>query len=348
MSDKLYFSSDYMEGAHPAIIEKLAQTNLCHTVGYGFDEYCESAREKIRTACGAPDADVYFIPGGTQTNATVISGLLRIYQGVIAANTGHIAGHEAGAIEYSGHKVITLPHKLGKITAQQIEEYISIFYADENCDHMVQPGMVYISNPTEYGTLYSKAELRALSEVCRKYKIPLYLDGARLAYALACEENDITLSDLASLCDVFYIGGTKCGALLGEAVVIPKHDYIGHFFTVIKENGALLAKGRVLGIQFDTLFENDLYLNIGKDAVRLAQKIKKALVENGYTLFFDTPANQIFAVMDNDCLEKLSEKVVYGFWERADEDRTVIRFATSWATNEEDVDKLIEILKGDK
>lgn len=345
MKEKLFFSSDYMEGAHPNIITRLTETNMHHTVGYGLDEYSDSAKDRIRLACACPNAQVEFLVGGTQTNATVIDAILRPYQGVIAANTGHISSHEAGAIEQSGHKVLCIPSTLGKISAEQIEEYIADYYNDDNHDHIVAPGMVYISQPTEYGTLYSHRELTEISSVCRKAGIPLYLDGARLAYALACDENDVSLKDLASLCDVFYIGGTKCGTLFGEAVVIPDPNLISHFFTIIKQHGALFAKGRILGIQFDELFKDDLYLKIGKDAVRFAHRIKTALKENGYQLFFDTPTNQVFCVMDNKELVEFGEKVVYGFWEKYDSDHTVIRLATSWATKEEDVDSLIDIIK---
>lgn len=258
-----HFDSDYMEGAHPLILEAFVRTNMEKTAGYGTDEYCASAREKILAACGLTSGEVHFLVGGTQTNATVIKALLRPYEGVIAATTGHIALHEAGAIEASGHKVLTIPALDGKISAEAVDEYIKAFRADEAWDHMVWPGMVYISQPTEYGTLYTLAELEALSAVCRKWEIPLFVDGARLGYALASPATDVTLKDLARLCDVFYIGGTKCGAMFGEAVVIPRKGLIPHFFTTIKQQGALLAKGRMLGVQFDTLFTDDLYLYIG-------------------------------------------------------------------------------------
>ena len=274
---RLYFASDYMEGAHPAIMKKLMETNLEKTVGYGQDPYTEDAKEKIRKACNAPEADVFLLVGGTQTNATVIDALLKSYQGVVAADTGHIATHESGAIEFGGHKVLTVPQKDGKISAQQIEKLVKDFYDDANYEHMVMPGMVYISQPTEYGTLYSREELAALSKVCRENHLPLYVDGARLAYALASPENDVTLTDLAELSDVFYIGGTKCGALFGEAVVIPQKGRIPHFFTIIKQHGALLAKGRIAGIQFGELFTDGLYLRIGKPAMEAADQIKDAL-----------------------------------------------------------------------
>ena len=341
---RLYFASDYMEGAHPAIMQKLVETNLEKTVGYGLDPYTESAKEKIRTACNAPDADIYLLVGGTQTNATVIDALLKSYQGVVAAETGHIATHESGAIEFGGHKVLTLPQKDGKIRAAQIEKMVKDFYDDANYEHMVMPGMVYISQPTEYGTLYSKEELTEISKVCRANHLPLYVDGARLAYALASPENDVTLSDLAELCDAFYIGGTKCGALFGEAVVIPQKGLIPHFFTIIKQHGALLAKGRIAGIQFDELFTDRLYERIGKPAIDAAEQIKEALKKFGYKLALDTPTNQIFCIVSNEVMKKIAKDVEFGFWEKYDETHSIIRFATSWATTMEDTQKLIRLL----
>ena len=341
---RLYFASDYMEGAHPAIMQKLVETNLEKTVGYGLDPYTESAKEKIRTACNAPDADIYLLVGGTQTNATVIDALLKSYQGVVAAETGHIATHESGAIEFGGHKVLTLPQKDGKIRAAQIEKMVKDFYDDANYEHMVIPGMVYISQPTEYGTLYSKEELTEISKVCRANHLPLYVDGARLAYALASPENDVTLSNLAELCDAFYIGGTKCGALFGEAVVIPQKGLIPHFFTIIKQHGALLAKGRIAGIQFDELFTDRLYERIGKPAIDAAEQIKEALKKFGYKLALDTPTNQIFCIVSNEVMKKIAQDVEFGFWEKYDETHSVIRFATSWATTMEDTQKLIRLL----
>lgn len=345
MTNFLSFSSDYMEGAHPLIIQRLIETNLIKTPGYGADNFSESAKEKIRCACKAPEAEVFFLIGGTQTNATVIDALLKSYQGVIAASTGHISVHEAGAIEFGGHKVLTLPHQNGKISAKQVKTLLDEYQNDANHDHMVMPGMIYLSHPTEYGTLYSLAELTEISSVCRSHHIPLYLDGARLAYALACPQNDITLADIASLCDVFYIGGTKCGALFGEAVVIPKAGTIPHFFTIIKQHGALLAKGRLLGIQFDTLFTDCLYENIGNSAVQAANQIRQALSQNGYTLCFDSPTNQIFCVIENTAMEHLAKQVEFGIWEKYDDSHTIIRFATSWATSMDDVEKLCHILK---
>ena len=341
---KLSFASDYMEGAHPRIISRLAETNLYRSAGYGMDEFSESAREKIRSACNAPDADIYFLAGGTQTNSTMIKVMISPYQGVIAADTGHISSHEAGAIEAGGHKVLTLTNHSGKLSASDIDSCICDYMNDENHDHMVMPGMVYISQPTESGTLYSLEELKAISQVCHSHDIPLYLDGARLAYALATGSNDVSLPDIAALCDAFYIGGTKCGALFGEAVVIPKHDRIPHLFTMIKQNGALLAKGRIAGIQFDTLFTDGLYQKIGLSAIACADRIRSALTESGYRQSIESPTNQIFVILKNDIAKSLSEKVELSFWEKYDADHVVMRIATSWATTDEDVSRLIEIL----
>lgn len=342
---RLFFSSDYMEGAHPAIMQKLLETNMCHTTGYGTDEYTAEAKEKIRQACECPSAEIHFLVGGTQTNATVIDALLRSYQGVIAADSGHICGHEAGAIEFGGHKVLTIPNKNGKISAAQIKKLLDGYYNDENHEHIVMPGMVYISQPTEFGTLYSKAELEEISRVCRENSIPLFVDGARLGYALACKVNDVTLPDMARLCDVFYIGGTKCGALFGEAVVIPNPKLIPHFFTIIKQHGALLAKGRLSGVQFGTLFTDGLYEKIGKNAADYADMIRQALSDCGYELCFGSPTNQVFLVVNEEQKKKFAEKVEFGFWERIDEEHTIIRFATSWATEEEAVRELIKLIE---
>ncbi len=341
---KLSFASDYMEGAHPAIIQRLVQTNMEQTSGYGTDEYCERARSLIRKACECPEAAVYFLVGGTQTNATVIDALLNRYEGVIAAQTGHVAVHEAGAIEFGGHKVLPIACDKGKITAASVKRYLLDFYADGNYEHMVHPGMVYISQPTEYGTLYTKQEMTAISAVCREYRIPLYVDGARLAYALACKENDVTLADLAELCDAFYIGGTKCGALFGEAVVIPDPKRSPHFFTIMKQHGALLAKGRLLGIQFETLFTDDLYLRIGENAIRTADTIRTFLDSHGYEQYFTAPTNQIFIVLENTRYAELSKKIAFGFWEKKDDSHTVVRIATDWATTPENVEKLLQAL----
>lgn len=339
----LYFENDYCEGAHTAILQKLVETNMEKVSGYGTDPYCASAREKIRAACNCPEADVFFISGGTQSNSIVIASMLQRWQGVIAAQTGHIAGHEAGAIEYTGHKVIGLPHQAGKLDAQTVREFAATFYADGNHDHMVFPGMVYISHPTEYGTLYTKAELEALHAVCREYRMPLFLDGARLGYGLVSEGTDVTLQDIARLTDVFYIGGTKVGALCGEAVVFPQ-GAPAHFMTMVKQQGALLAKGRLLGIQFDVLFTDDLYINISRNAIRTANVLKKALAEKGYTFFMDSPTNQIFVVLENEQLKALEGKAKFGFWEKYDDTHTVMRIATSWATRMDEVEQLIALM----
>ena len=320
------------------------ETNLEKKPGYGSDCYCEAAKAKIREACNAPAAEIFFLVGGTQTNATVSDAMLKSYQGVIAASTGHISVHEAGAIEFGGHKVLTLPHHNGKISASQIKALLEQYQNDANHDHMVMPGMVYLSHPTEYGTLYSREELIEISSLCHSHQIPLYLDGARLAYALACPQNDLTLADLAALCDVFYIGGTKCGALFGEAVVIPNAETIPHFFTIIKQQGALLAKGRLLGLQFDTLFTDHLYEKIGLPAIQAADRIRQILSQNGYVLCFDSPTNQVFCVIENAAMERLAKQVEFGFWEAYDDTHTIIRFATSWATRPEDAEALSYIL----
>ena len=344
MNEKLSFASDYEKGAHPNILKRLIETNTLKTAGYGLDFISESARNRIRKACGNEGAAVEFLVGGTQTNAVMIDALLRSYQGVIAAETGHISVHEAGAVEANGHKVLTVPHKYGKISAADVAKYLEDYYHDENHEHMVMPGMVYLSQPTEFGTLYSKAELRAFREVCGRYGIFLYVDGARLAYALSCPENDVSLADLAELCDAFYSGGTKCGALFGEAVVVPEPKKIPHLFTIIKQHGALLAKGRLRGIQFDELFRDDLYMRIGEPAINAAACIRKALQEKGYTLCFGSPTNQIFVVIENDALKALGEKVEYAFREKYDDDHTVIRLATDWGITESETNALIDVL----
>ncbi len=340
----LSFESDYIEGAHEKILRRLCETNLERLSGYGNDSYCESAKEKIKEACGCDDAEIFFLVGGTQTNQIVISSILKNYEGVISAESGHINVHEAGAIEATGHKVISLPQKEGKIEAEILKKYLSGFYADSTYEHMVIPGMVYISHPTEYGTLYSAGELRAISAVCREYGIPLYMDGARLAYALESEKTDVTLSMIAELCDVFYIGGTKVGALCGEAVVFTQKNIPKHFVTMVKRRGALLAKGRVLGVQFDTLFTDGLYFEIGKHANAMAMRIKNAFLRRGYKLFIDSYTNQQFVILENSVLERLSKNVKFSFWEVVDSEHTVVRFAASFATRECDVEALESLL----
>lgn len=339
----LYFENDYCEGAHEAILQRLIDTNYIKTPGYGSDEFCTSAKEKIRAACGCPAAEIHFISGGTQANAIVIASILQRWQGVVAAATGHINGHEAGAVEYTGHKVLALPHHNGKLDAGELRAYLETFFADANHEHMIAPGMAYISHPTEYGTLYTKAELTALHTVCAQYGLPLFLDGARLGYGLVSEGADVSLEDIAQLTDVFYIGGTKVGALCGEAVVFP-HGAPAHFMTMVKQQGALLAKGRLLGIQFDTLFTDGLYLKISRNAIETAAAIKKALAKKGYRFFIDSPTNQIFIVFANEQLAQLEGKVKLGFWEKYDDTHTVMRIATSWATRMDEVHELIGLL----
>lgn len=343
----LYFDCDYMEGAHPAILERLTQTNMEHTYGYGKDAYCEAAKEKIREACGCPEAEIFFLVGGTQTNATVIKGLLRPFEGVIAAETGHINVHEAGAIETGGHKVLGLPHQEGKLRAEDIRAYLEAFYRDGSHTHMVQPGMVYISHPTEFGTLYTRAELEALQAVCREYRLPLFLDGARLGYGLAAKHTDVTLQTIAASCDVFYIGGTKVGALFGEAVVIPCKGLLPGFFTLMKQQGAVLAKGRLLGLQFDTLFTDDLYLRISEHAISMAERLKEILTQAGCPLWLDSPTNQQFVILNPAQRQALEGKVSYEVWQELEEGLTAVRFATSWATRREDLEELRRILEED-
>ena len=341
----LSFASDYIEGAHPSILKRLAETNFEIQPGYGDDVWCLAAKEKIRAACRTPEAEVWFLSGGTQTNRTVISAYLADTEGVVAAVTGHVNGHEGGAIESSGHKVLTLPSSDGKLDAAVLRKYLEDFYADaDGYPHMVRPGMVYISHPTEFGTLYSLRDLEALRAVCDAYEIPLFLDGARLGYALATPGSDVTLPDVARLTDAFYIGGTKVGALLGEAVVFPRKAP-KYFFTHMKQNGAVLAKGRVLGLQFDALFTDGVYLEIARHAVEQAEKIRKTLAECGYRLHIDAPSNQIFVELGNDMIERLSREVVFTFWGKLDENRSVIRLCTSWATRAEAVDRLCAILR---
>lgn len=342
-TEKLSFESDYTTGAHPEILRKLTETNMESLPGYGTDLYCERAKEKIKQACNA-DVDIFFLVGGTQTNSIIISSLLRDYEGVIAADTGHVSIHEAGAIEYTGHKVLTIPHKNGKIEPAELAAYIKKFYDDENHEHMVFPGMVYISHPTENGTLYTKNELEQLSGICRKYEIPLFLDGARLGYGLMSKNTDVTLTDIATLCDVFYIGGTKVGALCGEAVVFRKAVMPKHFMTTVKQHGALLAKGRLLGVQFDTLFTDNLYFKISSHAIEMAELLKKALKEKNCRFAWESHTNQQFIILEISEFEDLKEKIGMSFWEKHDENHVVVRLATSWSTTEEDINKLKNLL----
>ncbi|MDG6896239.1 threonine aldolase family protein [Volucribacter amazonae] len=339
----LHFENDYNRGVHPVLLNALQQTNDECLAGYGADIYSARAKEKMKTACACPQAEVDFLVGGTQTNQVVIAAMLRPYQGVVAVETGHISVHEAGAIEYSGHKVLTLPAHQGKMCAQELRQYLSDFYADGNYEHMVFPGMVYISHPTEYGTLYSESELTELAQICQQYQLPLFLDGARLGYGLAVK-GAVDLPTIAKLVDVFYIGGTKMGALVGEAVVFTKGNRPAHFMTMIKQHGALLAKGRLLGVQFDCLFSNNLYQQLGRHAIEMAQRLKSLLQQKGYRFYLDSPTNQQFVIVENQKLAQLAEKVCYGFWEKYDDHHTVIRFATSWSTRPEEIEALAAIL----
>ena len=340
----LSFASDYVEGAHPAILRRFMETNLVKQPGYGTDEYTASAKERIKAACGCPEADVWFLTGGTQTNQVVIDTLLHSYEGVVAAVTGHIAAHEAGAIEFSGHKVLTIPQYQGKIRADDLAAFLTAYHTDENAEHMVRPGAVYISHPTEYGTLYKKEELTALRRICDDYEIPLFLDGARLGYGLVAPDSDLTLRDLAALCDVFYIGGTKVGALCGEAVVFSRRKAPKHFLSIIKQHGALVAKGRLLGVQFDTLFTDGLYETVSRHAIEMAELMRSIFREKGYEFFMETTTNQIFITLTDERKAELDKVCATSFWEKPDAEHTVVRFATSWAATVEDVLALAEIL----
>ena len=335
------FNCDYLEGAHPKILEKLVETNFVQTLGYGEDEFCQRAREVVKEKCGAPDAYVQFLVGGTQTNTTVIASILKPYQGVLSAHTGHINVHETGAIEATGHKVLALPSEDGKITAEQVQKAYDEHWADGSHEHIVQPGMVYISHPSETGTLYSKEELKALYETCTKLGLPLFLDGARLGYGLMSHKTDVTWKDIAAYTDVFYIGGTKVGALFGEAVVITNPALTKDFRYMIKQKGGMLAKGRLLGIQFLALLEDGLYEEIAGKAIDQAMRLKEAFLEKGYPLFEDSYTNQQFPIIPNSQLEQLKEKYSFEMWAPLDEEYSAVRFCTSWATKDEDVDQLI-------
>ena len=336
----LRFDSDYMEGAHSAILARLAQNNLEKMPGYGEDEICALAKKKILSACECEDGEVHFLVGGTQTNATVIAALLRPYQAVVSADSAHIATHEAGAIEAAGHKVIPIEGKNGLVDAHVLRAYLERFYDDPTYMHTPIPGMVFVSHPSEIGTVYTRESLEAVAAVCREYGLLLYLDGARLAYGLASKDTDLTLADIARLCDAFYIGGTKCGALFGEAVVFPKKNTCPHFFTTIKQRGALLAKGWLLGIQFDTLFTENLYLRLGENALEKARRLRKIFLSHGYTLYTDSPTNQQFFILTNAQHRALSEKMSYVQFGRIDKERIIARFVTSWATTDAQLDAL--------
>ena len=341
----LHFGSDYLEGAHPNILELLVNTNMEQTIGYSEDHYSNQAAQLIKQACQAPQAAVHFMVGGTQTNATAIASLLKPYQGVLCAQSAHIAVHETGAIEATGHKVLTLPSGNGKITAAQIAHAISSHYNDGAAEHMVQPGMVYISQPTETGTLYSLLELQAIRSVCNEYHIPLYADGARMAYALMAQGNDVELPQMAALTDIFYIGGTKVGALFGEAVVINNPAFQKGFRYMMKRQGALLAKGRLLGLQFMALFQDQLYQKLGKNATSTADKLRLGLLKLNFELVYQNPTNQVFVPLSIDTAMKLKEHVGFEIWETINEQEVIVRFCTSWATTSAHVETLLQLME---
>lgn len=340
----IYLNSDYTAGAHPQVMSALNQTNLLHTPGYGEDEFSSRAKRLILKECGIPDGEVFFLMGGTQTNAVVIDRLIERGEGVLATDISHIAVHEAGAIEFSGHKVLTMPNRDGKLRAAEIDRYITEFYKDDTNPHMVRPAMVYLSFPTELGSLYSREELKNIYEVCKRWEIPLYVDGARLAYGLAASADSLSLSDLSRLCDVFYIGATKCGALFGEAVVTRHPRYLKRFFTLMKMHGALLAKGRLLGVQFEALFRDGLYFRIGADAVNLALHLKKVFADHGFKPAFDSPTNQQFFSLPNSLIKNLRSEVSFDLWGPEGSSVSTIRLVTDWTTTPQDVAKLDSIL----
>lgn len=339
----LHFDTDYMRGCHPEIMDRLVHTNMEQTPGYGNDEYTRQAKEAVLRACGLDDGtgDVVFLTGGTQTNATVIDLVAGRYEGAVAVETGHINVHESGAVEAAGHKVITLTSHDGKMDAGDLDRYMTDFYADNTWEHMVKPGVVYITFPTEVGTIYSKEELTSIRTVCDKWELPLYIDGARLAYGLAASP-DMTLKDIASLADIFYIGGTKCGTLFGEAVVTRHPEWFNHILSHIKAHGALMAKGRLSGLQFETLFSDDLYLRIGKNGVEKAIALKEGMIRKGFDLFMDSPTNQQFFILPNDIIDRLMPEASFELWGPRGAERTPVRFVTDWGTTDEDISLLLE------
>lgn len=334
------FDCDYLEGTHPKILEALVKTNMEQTVGYGMDDYCSKAKQLIKEACDAPEADVHLLVGGTQTNALVISSALRPYQGVVAVESGHINVHEAGAIEATGHKVLALPTEDGKMRADVLENYCAEYWSDVTKEHIVQPAMLYISQPTESGMVYTKAELLELRKVCDKYSLTFFVDGARLIYSLVNTNTDVKLPDLAKICDVFYIGGTKAGLLFGEAVVITNDAIKKDFRNMMKRAGAMLSKGRLLGVQFSELFTDKLYLEISAHAMKCADEIHDIFADAGFDFLYNSPTNQLFPIIEDSLQEKLSEEFSFEFWKRVDEKRSAVRFCSSWATKEENIEKL--------
>ena len=330
----ILFESDYLEGCHPQILDALRESNLEQTLGYGEDPHCAKAADMIRYIFEAPDAEVHFLVGGTQANATVISSLLKPYQGVVCAESGHIHVHETGAVEHTGHKVLALPARDGKISAEQILDFVQAHHSDFSREHMVQPGMVYLSLPTELGTLYTKDELLAISQVCRDWEMPLFIDGARLGYGLEASGCDILPKDLPKIADVFYIGGTKQGALFGEAVVFSTPALAHDFRYNIKQNGGMLAKGRLLGIQFETLMNEGLYFKLARHADRLADRVRAAFRAKGFPFLVENTTNQVFPILPKSAIEKLSADFGFERWQGVDEEHDGVRFCTSWATPE--------------
>ena len=341
----ILFNCDYLEGAHPRVMQRLMETNMEQHAGYGEDAHCEKARKTIKALCEAPKADVHFLVGGTQTNLTLLTAVLKPWQGVISADTGHIAVHETGSVEACGHKVIELPNINGKLNAGQVSEYCRLHHSDEAHEHMVMPGAVYISNPTEVGTLYSREELIALRGVCDRWNLILFLDGARLGYGLASPKNTLDLPFLAQTCDAFYIGGTKQGLLFGEALVISNDSIKKDFRYIIKQKGGMFAKGRLMGVQFEEMMKDGLYMELSEHAIGLAMKLKNALAELGYPFLFDSPTNQQFPILPDSLLDELKKNYSYSYQKRIDREHSAVRFCTSWATKEEDLDKLISDLK---
>lgn len=342
----ILFYSDYLEGCHPEILRRLEETNYEQTPGYSKDSYCDKAKALIKDICQAPDADVHFLVGGTQTNATVIAATLRPFQGVLCANTGHINVHETGAIEHSGHKVLALPATNGKVSAETVRKALDAHFCQDSPEHEVQPGMLYISYPTELGTLYTKQELVELKAVCDEWEIPMFIDGARLGYGLASDACDLSIAELAAIADAFYIGGTKQGALFGEAVVIRKESMKADFRYAIKQGGGLLAKGRLLGIQFDALLRDGIYFGIARKADMLAMRIKEAFKAAGCEFLIDSPTNQQFPIITEDMGEKLTAAGIgFELWQKMDDGKIAVRFCTSWATRDEQVDALVSALE---
>ena len=338
------FDSDYIEGAIPEILQALTDTNEEQTIGYMEDPHCENARKLIRERIGRPDADVHFVVGGTQANVTVISSILKHHQGAVCADSGHINIHETGAIEAAGHKCLATHSEDGTISAAEVEQLIKDHYSNAAFEHMIQPGIVYISFPTESGTLYSRKQLEELYEVTRRYDIPLFIDGARLGYGLTAAKNDLTIEDIANLCDIFYIGGTKCGALFGEAIVIVNDRYKKDFRYHIKQRFGMLAKGRMLGIQFEELFKEDRYFKIAKHAMDMADLLQEGLIAKGYAFQYEPVTNQLFPILPNEKIQELEKDFAFSIWEKKDDSHTVVRFVTSFMTKKENVEKLLAAL----